>query len=68
MCRWDITGNKNMSTLEVTRQCKKCGAVVHSVQRDAGFIRGYYTTVDGECPAGGNHEWVNITEEVWHVD
>ena len=66
--RWDITDKKNMSTLVVTRQCTKCGAVVHSVKRNAGFLYGYYTTVDGPCPAGGNHEWTNITEEEWHDD
>lgn len=64
--RCDITGNIQMATLEVTRQCKKCGAIVHSVKQNAGFWNGYYTTRDSECPAGGYHEWVNITEEAWH--
>ncbi len=65
MGRWDTTGVNNMSILEVTRQCTKCGAIVHSVKRNPGFCNGYYTTVDGPCPAGGNHDWTNITEEQW---
>jgi len=56
-----------MGTYRTTWQCSKCGAVVNTVQEDAGFCRGYGSgqLQDGPCPKGGSHEWHELTHGTW---
>ena len=59
-----------MGTYATTWQCSKCGAVVPTVQKNAGFILGYGSgqLKDGPCPKGGSHEWHELTEGRWIDD
>jgi hypothetical protein len=59
-----------MSTYKTTYQCTKCGAIVPTVQPHAGFWRGYGSgqLKDGPCPAGGSHDWHELTEGKWVPD
>lgn len=59
-----------MSTYITTWQCRKCGAIVRTVQPKAGFIRGYGSSQlkSGPCPGGGDHEWNELTEGQWVPD
>jgi len=57
-----------MSTYTTTWQCSKCGAVVPTQQREAGFIRGYGTPNSGPCPSGGSHEWHELVQGQWSKD
>ena len=57
-----------MGTYRTTWQCSKCGAVIPTVQRNAGFLNGYGKPKDGPCPAGGNHDWYEIVEGTWSDD
>ena len=70
MCRWDITGKNNMATYKTTFQCAKCGAIVPTIQHGAGFLRGYGSgqLQDGPCPAGGSHDWHELTKGEWIDD
>lgn len=56
-----------MSTYSTSWQCRKCGAVVHTRQEGAGFWRGYGSSQlkSGPCPAGGDHEWNELTNGTW---
>lgn len=62
-----IFGKNIMSTYSTTWQCLKCGAVVHTRQKDAGFLYGYGSSQlqSGPCPAGGDHEWNELTHGTW---
>jgi hypothetical protein len=51
-----------MSTYVTTWQCRKCGAVIPTRQKNAGFIMGYGRPNSGPCPAGDSHEWHQIVE------
>jgi hypothetical protein len=55
------------NTYSTVYQCSKCSAVVPTSQPDAGFIRGYGTgqLKDGPCPAGGSHDWHELTQGKW---
>lgn len=59
-----------MSTYITTWQCRKCGAVVRTVQRNAGFLQGYGTRQlqPGPCPGGGDHDWHELTKGQWLPD
>ena len=59
-----------MSTYITTWQCVKCGATVKTVQPKAGPIRGYGTgqLQSGPCPAGGDHDWHELTIGQWVED
>ena len=59
-----------MSTYRTVWQCTKCGAQIPTVQRDAGFWRGYGKSQlrSGPCPGGGDHEWNELTEGSWSDD
>lgn len=56
-----------MSTYVTTWQCSKCGAVVRTVQENAGFVNGYGSgkLKSGPCPAGGDHDWNELTKGEW---
>ncbi len=62
-----IFGNYVMSTYSTTWQCRKCGAIVHTRQKSAGFLYGYGSSQlqSGPCPAGGDHEWHELTQGTW---
>ncbi len=68
--RWEIIGMSIMSTYKTIYQCAKCGAQVPTVQPKAGFWRGYGTAQlqDGPCPAGGSHDWHELTKGQWLPD
>ena len=59
-----------MSTYITTWQCVKCGAIVKTRQPNAGFWCGYGTRqlADGPCPAGGDHDWHELTRGKWVDD
>lgn len=59
-----------MSTYSTTWQCSKCGAIVNTRQRSAGFLYGYGSSQlkSGPCPAGGDHNWNELTEGRWEND
>lgn len=59
-----------MSTYITTWQCVKCGATVKTKQPNAGFWCGYGTRqlADGPCPAGGDHDWHELTRGTWVDD
>lgn len=70
MSRWDITGIKNMGTYKTTWQCAKCGVTVTTIQPNAGACYGYGSgqLQDGPCPAGGDHDWNELTKGEWIDD
>lgn len=59
-----------MSTYRTTFQCSKCGIAIPTVQRNAGFLYGYGTSQlkSGPCPAGGDHDWHEVTSGTWSDD
>lgn len=59
-----------MSTYRTTFQCRKCGIAIPTVQRNAGFLYGYGSSQlkSGPCPAGGDHEWNEVTNGTWSDD
>lgn len=59
-----------MSTYKTTWQCAKCGVVVSTVQKDAGFWLGYGRgqLADGPCPRGDSHDWHELTRGEWISD
>lgn len=53
-----------MSTYVAIWQCCKCGAQVGPIrQENAGFWYGYGSgkLAKGPCPAGGDHDWHELT-------
>lgn len=54
-----------------TWQCTKCGAMISTRQNQDGCFwtdTGRNQLNDGPCPAGGDHDWHEITKGIWSED